>query len=265
VSRSMVLAFLIALIIHVLLAGVELDVFKGPLRVHAVPKALTVDLIKPMEKERPSMDEKTPRDVKKPEKHVIERSITKKLTPQPKQRVKPAITRKKEEIKKQKALPKEEISRKIEAPSKPPSSNMPREKEKKASSEREYAFVPDRVDVPTALPQRDDVSHDGDEDRSPPPSVDEPITVASPNYKENRPPSYPLLARRRSYEGTVILDVLVGSDGTVDSIKLAQSSGHETLDRAAIKSVRKWIFHPGKRGDEALEMWVTVPIRFQLK
>ena len=38
-----------------------------------------------------------------------------------------------------------------------------------------------------------------------------------------------------------------------------------SLDQSAMKGVRKWTFHPGKRGGEAVEMWVKVPIRFRLK
>jgi protein TonB len=259
VSRSLVPAFLIALILHVLLAGVELDIFKRPLRVSNVPKALTLDVIKPIEEKRPSKAEKPPVSVTKPEKPVIKTSITKKPKP------KPPIKREKTGVHLKRTLPKKESPEKIEAPAHPSSSDFPREKEEKDIPEREYAFVPDMVDIPTALPKRKDVPHAGEEDRSPVRHRDEPITFATPNYKKSSPPTYPLLARRRNYEGTVLLDVLVRRDGTVGSIRLARSSGHETLDQSAIRGVRKWTFHPGKRGDKALEMWVTIPIRFQLK
>ena len=92
-----------------------------------------------------------------------------------------------------------------------------------------------------------------------------PITHALPMYRKNTPPQYPLIARRRGYQGRVLLEVLVRRDGTVGSIRLSKSSGHETLDRTAIKEVEKWLFHPAKRGDELVEMWVKIPIRFQLK
>ncbi|MCK4893050.1 MAG: energy transducer TonB, partial [Calditrichia bacterium] len=35
--------------------------------------------------------------------------------------------------------------------------------------------------------------------------------------------------------------------------------------RTALASVKNWSFEPGMRGDEKVEMWVKVPIRFQLK
>ena len=63
----------------------------------------------------------------------------------------------------------------------------------------------------------------------------------------------------------MLLEVLVAKDGTVASVRLVRSSGAEVLDKAAKKGVRKWTFHPGKKGHEAVEMWVKVPIRFRLK
>jgi protein TonB len=73
------------------------------------------------------------------------------------------------------------------------------------------------------------------------------------------------LARRRNYQGTVLLEVLVTREGKVGSVRLARSSGFEMLDRAAIKGVKRWVFHPGRKGDELVEMWVKIPIRFQLR
>jgi TonB family protein len=156
-------------------------------------------------------------------------------------------------------------SKKTDAFVPPPSSKIPVEEQENNNSETRYAFVPDMVDIPTALPKRKDIPQTAEENRSARTSLDEPITVATPNYKENSPPTYPLLARRRNYEGTALLDVLVKRDGAVGSIRLARSSGHKSLDQSAMRGVRKWTFHPGKRGGEAVEMWVKVPIRFRLK
>jgi protein TonB len=263
VSRSLALAFLIALLLHVLLAGVELDIFKGPLRVRNVLGPLTVDLVTQIEKEKPSKPDKPRVIVKKPEKQVIKDSITKK--PEPKPRVKPTIKVEHPEVQRKQPLPTKEPSRKADAFAPPPSSKIPAEEQENKNSETRYAFVPDMVDIPTALPRRKDIPQTAEEHRSARTSLDESITVATPNYKENSPPAYPLLARRRNYEGTVMLDVLVRQDGTVGSIRLARSSGHRSLDQSAMRGVRKWTFHPGKREGEGVDMWVKVPIRFRLK
>jgi len=136
---------------------------------------------------------------------------------------------------------------------------------KQALSEENDRFVPDMVDVPIAPPKTDNTPEELVKKESPDLPPAPPITYALPNYKQNSPPKYPLLARRRNYQGTVLLEVLVTREGTVGSVRLARSSGFEMLDRAAMKGVRKWLFHPGKRGDEVVEMWVKVPIRFQLR
>lgn len=99
----------------------------------------------------------------------------------------------------------------------------------------------------------------------PPPSVSSTVQEAEPLYRKNPRPEYPRLARRRGYEGTVVLEVLVDEDGTVKDLRLFSSSEHRVLDRAAVASVKKWLFKPGMRGDEPVEMWVRIPIRFRLK
>jgi protein TonB len=91
------------------------------------------------------------------------------------------------------------------------------------------------------------------------------LKEASPLYRANPAPRYPLSARRRGYQGTVILEVLVGHTGRVVDLRLAQSSGHGTLDDAALEAVRGWRFVPGTRDDLPVDMWVRVPVRFQLR
>ena len=91
------------------------------------------------------------------------------------------------------------------------------------------------------------------------------IREAIPVYRENPPPQYPRVARRRGYQGTVVLEVLVNREGRVGDLRVFQSSGYSILDKAAIRSVKGWLFEPGRRGEEKIEMWVKLPIRFQIK
>jgi len=91
------------------------------------------------------------------------------------------------------------------------------------------------------------------------------IKTAIPLYKLNPRPDYPRLARKRGYQGTVVLDVLVDKNGRVSDLKLATSSNYSILDKKAMASVKKWLFEPGSRGNNKVDMWVKVPIRFELK
>ena len=90
------------------------------------------------------------------------------------------------------------------------------------------------------------------------------VTEARPLYREN-PPGYPRIARRRGYQGTVILDVLVDETGRAREVQTAETSGHAVLDRAAKAAVATWRFEPGRRGGDPIQMWVKVPVRFELK
>ena len=91
-----------------------------------------------------------------------------------------------------------------------------------------------------------------------------PMMEAIPIYDKNPPPEYPLIARRRGLQGNVVLEVMVDRNGSVTDLKVFKSSGYKVLDRAAEKSVRQWIFKPAIRGNEKIEIWVRVPICFQL-
>lgn len=91
------------------------------------------------------------------------------------------------------------------------------------------------------------------------------VTASVPLYHLNPPPVYPAVARRRNYEGTVVIDVLVDRQGRAAQVKIAHSSGYEILDRSALNSVKQWRFEPGRRFGQPVEMWVQVPVRFALE
>ena len=91
------------------------------------------------------------------------------------------------------------------------------------------------------------------------------IREATPAYRLNPSPEYPAVARRRGYEGTVLVEVLVSRDGRVKDLRVSRSSGYSVLDQAAMASIRGWLFEPASINGEKVEMWVKVPVRFDLK
>jgi periplasmic protein TonB len=93
----------------------------------------------------------------------------------------------------------------------------------------------------------------------------DPVHEATPLYRLNPVPEYPWIARKRGYQGTVLLEVLVNREGKVKEVTLSASSGYSVLDQAALTSVKAWLFDPGTRGGDKVEMWVKVPVRFQLE
>ena len=88
---------------------------------------------------------------------------------------------------------------------------------------------------------------------------------AYPDYNSNPKPDYPLMARRRGYEGTVLLRVKVLTNGKVGKLDIEQSSNYEILDKTALDAVSHWTFIPATRNGIAVNSWVTVPIKFALK
>ncbi|MHB8447701.1 MAG: energy transducer TonB [Rudaea sp.] len=76
--------------------------------------------------------------------------------------------------------------------------------------------------------------------------------------------AYPLDALRNREQGTVILRVLVGADGSVLGVEIEKSSGSHSLDRAARVAVGKWRFHPATRNGIAHSAWASVPVTFNL-
>lgn len=93
-----------------------------------------------------------------------------------------------------------------------------------------------------------------------------PVSVkASPLYANNPKPDYPALARRRNWQGTVLLSVFVSEKGLVDTVKLHKSSGHTLLDKSALKTVASWQFLPGMETGHPVAMEVLIPIHFKLQ
>ena len=84
-------------------------------------------------------------------------------------------------------------------------------------------------------------------------------------YLSNPKPAYPALAKRMGLEGAVRLKVLISREGSALKIEIAQSSGHEILDKAATEAVRNWRFTPAHQGDSPVDEWVQVPVVFRLK
>lgn len=89
--------------------------------------------------------------------------------------------------------------------------------------------------------------------------------LARPLYTTNPPPPYPRLARKLGHEGVVQLEAMISVAGRVDDLRIAASSGHESLDAAALEAVRSWRFSAGQRNGQPVAMRVRVPVRFSLR
>ena len=57
----------------------------------------------------------------------------------------------------------------------------------------------------------------------------------------------------------------INSNGRVIKAWILKSSGHASLDKAAMKSVPRWVFQPAKNNGKAVSSTVQFPVAFRLK
>jgi protein TonB len=88
--------------------------------------------------------------------------------------------------------------------------------------------------------------------------------VTNPVYLKWRKPIYPRRSIAKNQEGKVLVDVRVDTRGRVISLEVHKSSGYPLLDRAAIKSVKYWIFEPARQHGMKIDAMVRVPVNFIL-
>lgn len=91
------------------------------------------------------------------------------------------------------------------------------------------------------------------------------LPSADADYLNNPSPHYPRMSRRLNEQGTVMLRVFIGLQGTAEKVEIHTSSGYPRLDQAAFEAVQRWRFVPGKRNGTPEAMWFNVPVRFVLE
>ncbi len=75
---------------------------------------------------------------------------------------------------------------------------------------------------------------------------------------------YPPSAKAKGVQGSVIFDLLIGSDGFVKAAKTIQSPSKELSDAAEI-AVKKFRFKPAKIGDKAVAIQIRYTYSFVLE
>ena len=77
------------------------------------------------------------------------------------------------------------------------------------------------------------------------------------------PPVYPPLALRAGVGATVILEAVIGVDGTVQVVRVLRSI--PLLDDAAINAVRQWLFTPTLLNGGPVPVVMTVTVTFRVR
>ena len=81
---------------------------------------------------------------------------------------------------------------------------------------------------------------------------------------ENPHPEYPIIARKKGWQGRLLLAVHIDKNGNVLNIHVKETSGFEVLDRVSVKTIRDWKFLPARYGDSNVEDNINIPVSFKL-
>lgn len=75
-------------------------------------------------------------------------------------------------------------------------------------------------------------------------------------------PIYPVDAKAARIQGSVVIGVVIGKDGNIQSERLV--SGHPLLAPAAMDAVKQWKYRPYLLNGQAVEVDTQVTINFTL-
>ncbi len=91
--------------------------------------------------------------------------------------------------------------------------------------------------------------------------VSDGVTPPRALYKVD--PEYSEEARTAKIAGTVLLSMVVGTDGAAHFITVERGVG-SGLDEKAIEAVRQWHFQPGEKEGEPVQVMVNIEVNFRL-
>jgi TonB family protein len=88
--------------------------------------------------------------------------------------------------------------------------------------------------------------------------------VASPSVTYKVEPSYTPDAKEAKIQGGVVLNLVVNAQGRADDIQVTQSLD-PGLDANAVAAISQWLFKPGTKDGEAVDVAVRIEVNFRLK
>lgn len=106
--------------------------------------------------------------------------------------------------------------------------------------------------------------------QAPPPQATKPVpprririgTMIAAKAIYQPKPQYPELARIARTEGAVVIEAVIGKDGTIEELKVLR--GNPLLVNAAIEAVRQWRYLPTLLNGEPVEVVTEITVNFKL-
>jgi TonB family protein len=87
--------------------------------------------------------------------------------------------------------------------------------------------------------------------------------VVSPSVIKKFDPEYSQEARVLKMQGTVVLNMVIGTDGKAGNVTLKRSVGLG-LDEKALAAISRWTFNPGTEGGAPVPVQATIEVNFRL-
>ncbi|HVW11856.1 MAG TPA: TonB family protein [Bryobacteraceae bacterium] len=87
--------------------------------------------------------------------------------------------------------------------------------------------------------------------------------VTAPELVSKVEPEYSEEARKAKYGGSVMLSIIVNTDGKAEDIRVVKSLGMG-LDEKAVEAVQKWVFKPGRSKGVPVKVRAQVEVNFRL-
>jgi TonB family protein len=89
--------------------------------------------------------------------------------------------------------------------------------------------------------------------------------VTPPKVQSRVEPQYTAAARlARIMSGTVVMQVVIKKDGTVDVLRVVQGLGGG-LTNSAVDAIKQWKFSPGQKDGQAVDVALNIEVNFNLK
>ncbi|MXY30575.1 MAG: energy transducer TonB, partial [Gammaproteobacteria bacterium] len=76
---------------------------------------------------------------------------------------------------------------------------------------------------------------------------------------------YPPILRDNGIGGRVTVHFFIDEDGIVQNTLVAETSGHSSLDEAALRVANVFRFTPALNLDKVVPVWIALPIMFQTR
>jgi protein TonB len=87
--------------------------------------------------------------------------------------------------------------------------------------------------------------------------------VSAPRVLSKVDPEYSEEARAAKLDGSVLLDVVIGTDGLAHDINVLNGIG-AGLDQKAVEALQKWHFQPGAKDGEPVRVRAKIEFKFRL-